>query len=86
MKIEMNQHEYIYGVVLFDTAHDAIIGEKMMRAHLPVALIPIPSQFSAGCGIVLRFEVEDVERIGALLREYDIPGRIEFVKGGNLDE
>jgi hypothetical protein len=82
----MKNHENKFGVVLFDTAHDAIIAEKLIRAHFPVALMPIPSQFSAGCGIVLRFEDKDDDRMVALLREYDIPGRIEFVKGGNLDE
>ena len=82
----MKHVETAYGVVLFDTAHDAIIGEKLIRAHLPVALMPIPSQFSAGCGIVLRFETEDEDRILALLLEHQLPGRIEFVKGGKLYE
>jgi hypothetical protein len=82
----MKQHETAYGVVLFETAHDAIIAEKLIRAHLPVALMPIPSQFSAGCGIVLRFETVDEKRIAALLREHHISGCIEFVKGGKLDE
>jgi len=82
----MKHQKNAYGVVLFDTAHDAIIGEKLIRTHLPVALMPIPSQFSAGCGIVLRFETVDENRMEALLREHQIPGRIEFVKGGNLHE
>jgi len=82
----MRHHENAYGVVLFDNAHDAIIGEKIIRAYLPVALMPIPSQFSAGCGIVLRFETKDENKIAALLKEHQIPGRIEFVKGGNLHE
>jgi Protein of unknown function (DUF3343) len=84
--MEMKHYENTYGVVLFDTAHDAIIGEKLIRGHLSVALIPIPSQFSAGCGIVLRFNAEDNHRIEALLKEYKIAGRIEIVKGGKLDE
>ncbi len=82
----MKRNENEYGVVLFDTSHDAIIGEKLVRNHLPVALIPIPSQFSAGCGIVLRFEIEDEKRMEVLLRENKIIGRIELVKGGNLRE
>lgn len=82
----MKHDENAFGVVLFDTAHDAIIGEKLIRAHLPVALMPIPSQLSAGCGIVLRFETNDEDRIAALLREHQIPGRMEFVQGGRLHE
>lgn len=69
-----------YGVVLFDTAHDAILGEKLIRTTLPVALMPIPSQLSAGCGIVLRFEVEDEDKMSALLQEHRIQGHIELVK------
>lgn len=80
----MKHDDQLFGVVLFDTAHDAIVGEKLIRAHLPVALMPIPSQFSAGCGIVLRFEAEDENRMAALLKEHQIPGRMEFVRGGTL--
>jgi hypothetical protein len=82
----MKHSEEAFGVVLFDTAHDAIIGEKLIRAHIPVALMPIPSQFSAGCGIVLRFETKDQDRIASLLLENQIPGRIELIKGGNPHE
>lgn len=82
----MKNHKYVYGVVLFDTAHDAVIAEKLIRAHLPVALMPIPSQFSAGCGIVLRFETDDENQMAALLREHQIHGHMEFVKGGEIDE
>lgn len=82
----MTNHKNAYGVVLFDTAHDAIIAEKLIRAHMSVALMPIPSQFSAGCGIVLRFETDDEKKMAALLREHQIAGRMEFVKEGKLDE
>jgi len=82
----MKHHKYEYGVVLFETAHDAIIGEKLIRSHLPVALMPIPSQFSAGCGIVLRFDTKDENQMAALLLEHQIPGRMEFVKGGDIHE
>ena len=82
----MKHFETTYGVVLFDTAHDAILGEKIIRATLPVALMPIPSQFSAGCGIVLRFEPEDEDRMADLLREHQIAGRIELVKESTSHE
>jgi hypothetical protein len=79
----MERNENVYGVVLFDTAHDAILGEKRIRAFLPVELMPIPSQFSAGCGIVLRFDAADREKMASLLAEYGISGRLEYVEGGN---
>lgn len=77
--VMMENNEKRYGVVLFETAHDAIIGEKKVRDHLNVALMPIPSQFSAGCGIVLRFRPEDELRVRELLASNRIQGRIEFV-------
>lgn len=79
--IAMENKQNRYGVVLFETAHDAIIGEKKIRDYLDVVLMPIPSQFSAGCGIVLRFEPYDEERIRELLASNRIQGRIEFVRG-----
>ena len=75
----MEKEHVDYGVVLFETAHDAIIGEKKIREHLRVALMPIPARFQAGCGIVLRFEPEDIVRMEELLKANHIPGRIELV-------
>lgn len=82
--IAMENKQSRYGVVLFETAHDAIVGEKQIRGFLNVALMPIPSQFSAGCGIVLRFEPDDENRMRELLMSNQIQGRIEFV-GGHED-
>lgn len=82
----MRYVEETFGVVLFDTAHDAIVGEKLIREYLPVRLMPIPSLFTAGCGIVLRFEAEDEKRIATLLRELHIPGHIELITGGTQHE
>lgn len=82
----MKHYEKTYGVVLFETAHDAILGEKLIRARLSVTLMPIPSQLSAGCGIVLRFYAEDKDRMEALLLEHQILGRIELMEGENRHE
>lgn len=82
----MNPQNLSYGIVLFETTHDAILGEKKIRTQLPVALMPIPRQYSSGCGIVLRFEAGDKTRMEALLSEYQIKGRIEFIEGDNPNE
>jgi Protein of unknown function (DUF3343) len=83
--VDMENNHNTYGVVLFESAHDAIIGEKKVREHLNVALMPIPSQFSAGCGIVLRFEPEDENKMRTLLASNQIRGRIELVSGRGDD-
>lgn len=58
-----------YGVVLFFTTTSAIRAEKHLRAEgFPVKLIPTPREFSSDCGIALRFEWVDHERIFTLLK------------------
>jgi hypothetical protein len=64
-----------YGVVLFHTTSSVMRGEKLlMKAGIPVKLIPTPREFSSDCGIAVRFEWEHNERIKLLLEE----GTVEF--------
>lgn len=69
-----------YGVVLFQNAHDAIKAERALRSVLPVALMPVPRQFSSECGIALRFSPEHRSRVAELLAEKQIKGRMESVE------
>ncbi len=58
------------GVVLFHTTSSAIRAEKVLKeAGLAVKLIPTPRQFSSDCGVALRFDWAEGERVGALLEE-----------------
>lgn len=57
-------------VALFDTTSAALRAEKLLTGKgLPFKLIPTPRQISSDCGIALRFETQDRERVEALLRE-----------------
>ncbi len=69
----------IYGVVLFQNAHDAIVAERLARTKFQVALMPVPRQFSTDCGIALRFIPEHLEEIGILLNQNQISCRLEIV-------
>ncbi len=61
------------GVVLFHTTSAAIRAEKTLtRAGVRVKLIPTPREFSSDCGIALRFEWENAERVRQLLGEASV--------------
>jgi N-acyl-L-homoserine lactone synthetase len=62
-----------YGVVLFHTTSAALRAEKILtRAGLAVKLIPTPREFSSDCGIALRFEWENEERLRQLLGQASV--------------
>ncbi len=59
-----------YGVILFHTSSAAMRAEAvLLRAKVAVKLIPTPREFSSDCGISLRFDWSQKERIGILLGE-----------------
>jgi hypothetical protein len=54
------------GVVLFHTTTSALRAEKILQKNgLTVKLIPTPRELSSDCGIALRFEWDDRERVAA---------------------
>jgi hypothetical protein len=60
----------LYGVVLFHTTSGVMQGEKVLiKAGIPVKLIPTPREFSSDCGIAVRFAWEYQEQIERLLEE-----------------
>ena len=62
-----------YGVVLFHTTSSAIRGERVVKkAGIECNLIPIPRDFSSDCGISLRFNWVDVERIKEVLETNEV--------------
>ncbi len=57
-----------FGVVLFFTSSGALRAEKTCtRAGLTVKLIPTPRELSSDCGISLRFDWSESERVRTLL-------------------
>lgn len=60
----------VYGVVLFPSVSHCMRGESLLQAAgVRCKLIPIPRELSSDCGVALRFEWPDRERIEALFRE-----------------
>ena len=65
-----------YSVVLFHSTSGAIRGEKVARdAGIGAKLIPTPRHLSSDCGISMRFDVGDTEKVKQLFSkkrvEYD---------------
>lgn len=62
--MKMNNKETNWYVVLFHSTSMAIRGEKITKKeNITVKLIPTPRHLSSDCGIALRFDVSDKERI-----------------------
>jgi len=62
------------GVVLFHTTSAALRGERVVqRAGLKAKLVPTPRHLSSDCGIALRFDWPDCERLGMTLKKENVP-------------
>lgn len=60
-------------VVTFHTTHGVITGEKVLLAdELPVEVSGLPPAISAGCGLCLRLQENQLEKALAVLGVHDI--------------
>lgn len=63
-----------HSVVLFHSASHAIRAEKVLQqAGIPNKMIPTPRQLSSNCGMALRFDRADTERVAHTLAESNVP-------------
>jgi len=64
-----------YSVVLFYSTSGAIRAEKLSKeAGLRVKLIPVPRHLSSDCGVCLRCESADIDKVRSILDA----ARVEF--------
>ncbi len=64
-----------YGVVLFHTTSAVMRAEKLLiNGEYSIKLIPTPRQFSSDCGIALRFDWNQCERVKSVLNK----AKVEF--------
>lgn len=68
-----------YAVVLFKSTHDAIRADKLLREKLPVTLIPTPRRFSTSCGIALRFQAGQLDKMEALIKKHQVDGTVRMM-------
>jgi hypothetical protein len=63
-----------YSVALFYSTAHAIRAEKVLqRAGHQIKMIPTPRQLSSDCGMALRFDRADEDRVSAVLKENKVP-------------
>ena len=63
-----------YSVALFDSTSQVMRGEKVLgQAGVRVKMIPTPRQLSSNCGMALRFDREEADRVVAILSENSVP-------------
>lgn len=55
----------IYGIISFESTHDAMAAEKLLKERLSVVMLPTPRCITASCGISLRFALEDEDKVRA---------------------
>ncbi len=62
----------IYGIFSFESSNYAIASEKLVAEITNARLVPVPPELSAGCGLALRVNYEDVEKTIKCLKENNI--------------
>ena len=63
-----------YRVVLFHSTAHAIRAEKvLLGAGLSIKMIPTPRKLSSDCGMALRFDREDEQRVATTLADNRVP-------------
>lgn len=60
-----------YYTLAFDSTHMAVAAEKYLSARIAVSVMPTPRKITASCGISLRVELEDGQRLMELLKAND---------------
>lgn len=77
----------IYYTLAFDSTHSAVAAEKYLGGKIDVAVMPTLRKITASCGISLRIEECDFEKLKNLLEENEAVKnscRIYFVENGEV--
>ena len=56
-----------YGVITFTSTYGAIYAQKVLRPAADVLTMPVLREISLGCGIAVRFQPQDLERVKSAL-------------------
>ncbi len=71
------------GIILFHTSTAALRAEKILKqAGFEVKLVPVPRELSSDCGIALRFDWPDREKVEAGLKDAGVEFEIHMIISG----
>lgn len=66
----LNKEMYI---IAFDSTHHAIKAEKEIKAkEINIKTIPTPREVSVSCGLSIKFDYNDLNRIKDIICEYNL--------------
>lgn len=78
-------NDEIFNLVTFESTHSAIKAEKTLKKEgLKVKIIPVPTEISAGCGLSIRFNEEDLDKVKKIIKEsvIEVSGYYSVKKNG----
>lgn len=70
-------------IVSFNSTHHAIRSEKLLLdIGLKIMTLPTPREVAASCGLSIKFEIDDIDKIKSILKEnsIDIKGFYHILK------
>lgn len=63
-------------VVSFNSTHHAIRTEKLLGAEgLKIMTLPTPREIAASCGLSIKFEYEDLDKIDSIMSDNSLERR-----------
>lgn len=63
-------------VVSFNSTHHAIRTEKLLMAEgIKITTLPTPREIAASCGLSIRFELADLDKINSIMEENSLERR-----------
>ncbi len=64
-----------FGILTFQSTHHAMRAEKVLtKEGIKIKTIPTPRDITLSCGLAIRFEVEEIEKIKELKNE----GKLDY--------
>lgn len=62
-----------FNLITFNSTHEAIAAEKeLQQSGIKMRIIPVPKEISAGCGISVKLNLEDLQEVRKILGEKNI--------------
>ena len=71
-----------YYLLAFNSTHAAVSAEKLLSAQLEVTVMPTLRKITASCGISLRIEDKDFEKLKAILSANTLECALYMVLNG----
>lgn len=78
-------NDEIFSLVTFESTHSAIKAEKTLEKEgLKIKIITVPTEISAGCGLSIRFNEEDLDKVKEIIKEsaIEVSGYYSVKKNG----